>query len=222
MDALKSHRDRSLLHTRTEASASSSDSYSIPSPQLVERSGVSTPEAFFYVADEENSPRIERNEKVKNWTRGLEPTSLKRYLEPLQQRKLTTAEIKQRETAVRTANLIRQKQRAFTPLLTLEKPSLIGTRQYRTEQETGRFEAKPHQLLVRPAGIRLIRPTEAVRNSAKRTEGGTGQGLSRAGQMKPVQKAQIKQTSFKGTSLKPLRSLTPQISRQAPSKALPK
>jgi len=132
-------------------------------------------------------------------------------LEPLQQRKLTTVEIKHRETAVKTANLIRQKQRAFTPLLTQEKPSQTGTRQYRMELETGRSEAKPHQQLIRPAGMRLIRPTEAVRNSVKG-------GLIRA--CLPVQKVPIKQTNFKGASLKPLRSLTPQISRQA--KALPK
>ena len=222
MDALKSHRDRSLFRTRTEASASSSDSYSIPSPQLVEKSGVSTPEAFFYTADEENSPRLQPNEKVKNWTRGLDATSLKRYLEPLQQRKLTTAEMKQRQTAVKTADLIKQKQRAFTPLLTLEKASLIGTRHFHKEQETGRLETKPHQLLIRPAGITLTRPSEAVRNSMKRAEDCTRTGLSRAGLAKPVQKVQIKQTSFKGTSLKPLRSLTPQITRHAPSKALPK
>lgn len=222
MDTLKSYRDRNLFHTRTEASVSSSDSYSIPSPQLVEKSGVSTPEAFFYTAEEENSPRFQPIEKVKNWTRGLDATSLKRYLEPLQQRKLTTAEMKQRQTAVKTADLIKQKQRAFTPLLTLEKASLIGTRPYHKEQETGRLETKPYQQLIRPAGITLTRPSEAVRSSMKRAEDCTRIGLSRAGLVKPVQKVQSKQTSFKGTSLKPLRSLTPQITRYAPSKALPK
>lgn len=215
MDALKSHRDRSLLHTRTEASASSSGSYSIPSPQLVEKSGVSTPDGFFYQLEEDTAPP-DLSEKVKSWTRGLDPASLKRYLEPLQARKLTTAEQKHRDTAVKTANLIRQKQRAFSPLLTLEKPAHIGTRKLVLELDTGRSDSKPQQAPFRPVAARIIRPTELVRKSVKPTV------TVRSGQVKPLQKSVVKQTSFKAANLKPLRSLTPQIGRQVPSRVLPR
>ena len=211
MDTLKSHRDRSWLHTRTEASASSSDSYSLPSPQLVERSGAATPEAFFYEPEEEGT---DLSEKVRSWTRGLDLTSLKRYLEPLQARKGTVAEVKQRDTAVKTANLIRQKQRAFSPLLSLEKP-LLGTRQIHKELET----RKPDPKLTRPSVSRLLRSSNTTRKSVNRTEAGAT-AASRVTLTKLVQKAAV--SNGKGRSLKPLRSLTPQVSRPVPSKGLHK
>ena len=202
MDLLKSHR---VFHT--EASVSSSDSYSLPSPQLVEKSGRSSAEAFFY--EVEDSSRLDRTEKVKSWTRGLEPMALKRYLEPLQARKLTTVEVKQRETAVKTANLIRLKQRAFSPLLTLEKPLRLTTRQSHIEQETRRSEAKPFPTHFTVS--RLKRTAESTRKGELRTETSTGLGVTRAGQTKVLRKVPI--CSNKTVCLKPLRSLTPQIGR---------
>lgn len=195
MATLQSH-PVSVFRTHTEASATSSDSSSLPSPQLVEKSGRSSPEAFFYARDEDCA-LLDRTEKGKDWTRGLNPITLKRYLEALKGRKLITADIKQREEAVKPVRLIRPKQRVFSPLLTLEKPFHLYARQPNIRLQTRKSENKPF-----PSVSRLKRPAETLGKTVMRTE----VSFEKA---KLLRKAPF--SSVKMTCLKPLRSLTPQI-----------
>ena len=229
MDPLHSHRGFHLVRSHTEQSPSSDGSFSIPSPQLVEKSGVSTPEMFFYQLEApedegRENPAASTNfaERLKSITRAVDSTVLKRQLDTIQTRKLTTAEQKHRETALRTANLIRQ--RAYSPLLTLDKHSKPSIPKPDLDQCKLEVKMLPYQqLLSRPPPVRFLKDKEPLRKSIKKVEveiASKGQAASPS--LAKGQRIPIKHAVFKGKTLKPLRSLTPQLTRGVPVKSLHK
>ena len=206
--------------TRMGESEDSDDSFNLPSPQLVERSGASSPEAFFYEIESASETLPPPSyPKVRSWTRGLDTTSLKRYLNPVQGKKPPPSDPKHRESALKTANLIRQ--RAYSPLLTLEKPAYMGMKQRKADGDILKMDVRllPYQKLLVRAGVSKrgkgsgADSGREVRRSAGKEGLNAAKILITTSPSSQLKALPLRALPLKPKPLKPLRSLTPQLVR---------